>query len=65
MNKYPEFEQSYYSKTTNGKNKVGYDIIRLIKCVACYDRSSDEIVKYYDLMVSILTSPKEIPWGSL
>ena len=49
----PNFEQSKYSVTSTGIYKIGYDSIRLMKWICCYDRSYYENVIYYDLMGSL------------
>ena len=36
---YPDFEQDLYSRTAIGIYKMGLDSIRLMKSLACYDRS--------------------------
>ena len=38
MNSNPDFEQKYYSKTTEGVYKIGHDSIRILKWLAYYDR---------------------------
>ena len=35
----PDFEQNYHSKTSSGIYKIGHDFIRLMKCIAYYDKS--------------------------
>ena len=59
-NKNSDFEQNYYSRTSNGIYKIGHDSIRSMKWLAFYDRSYYEILIYYDFMVSILICPGQI-----
>ena len=56
----PDFEQKYYSRTTEGIYTIGHDSIRLMKWLAHYDRSHYENKNYYDLMGSILKCLNEI-----
>ena len=49
----PDFEQNYYSKAIEGINKIEHDSFRLMKCLAYYDRSFNEI-SYFDLMGTIV-----------
>ena len=39
MLKNPDFEQNYWSRTSTGIYKIGYDSIRLMKWICYYDRS--------------------------
>ena len=58
--KNPDFEQSYWSRTAHGVYKIAHDSIRLMKLICYYDRSYDEIINYYDLMVSVCNFLNEI-----
>ena len=60
MNENFDFEQEYYSGTAIGIYKSGYDSIRLMKCLAYYDRSYFLDIIYFDLLDSILKYLKEI-----
>ena len=53
MIKNPDFEQNYWSRTSTGIYKIGYDGIRLIKWICYYDRSYYGNINYYDLMGSL------------
>ena len=57
----PNFEQNKYSITSTGIYKIGYDSIRLMKWICCYDRSYYENINYYDMMGSVLKCLNEIP----
>ena len=35
----PNFEQNYYSRKTTDIYNIGHDSIRIMKWLACYDRS--------------------------
>ena len=59
-NEHPDFEQNYYSKTTQGPYKVSHFSIKLRKWLDQYDRSFFEKINYFDLMGSILTCLDEI-----
>ena len=50
-----DFEQTYWSRTSQGVYKIGHDCIRLMKWICYYDRSYYENINYYDLMASVLT----------
>ena len=50
----PNFEQDYWSRTTEGIYKTGHDSIRLMKCLNYKDRSFYVNINYYDLMAGIL-----------
>ena len=60
MLKNSDFEQNYWSKTSQGVYKIGLDSLRLMKWICYYDRSYYENINYYDLMTSILTCLNEI-----
>ena len=49
----PDFEQDYWSRTAEGSYKIPHDIVRLMKWICYYDRSSYENINYYDLMGSL------------
>ena len=50
-----DFEQNYWSRMAKGVYKIGHDSVRLVKCLAYFDRSYYENINYYDLMGSILS----------
>ena len=54
----PDFEQNYYSRTSNYKN--GHDSFRLMKWLAYYDRSFNEKINFFDLEGSVLKCLNEI-----
>ena len=56
-----DLEQDYYSRTAQSIYKIGLDSVRLLKCLANYDRSYYENINYYDLMESVLKCLNEIP----
>ena len=56
----PNIEQNYWSRTAIGIYEIGHDNIRLLKWLACYDRSFHENIYYYDLMGSIVKAVKKI-----
>ena len=60
MNETPDFEQNYYSSTGTGIYKIGHHSIRLMKCLAYFDRFLYESVNYYDPMASVLSCLNEI-----
>ena len=60
MMKNPDFEQNFYSRTSEAIHKSGHDSIRLMNWLAYYDRSYLENKIYYDLMGSILKCLSEI-----
>ena len=39
INENPDFEQNYYSKTSTAIHNYGHAGIKILKCLACYDRS--------------------------
>ena len=53
LNEYLVFEQDYWSRTATGVYKIAHNTIRLMKWLACYDRSYYVNFNYYDLMGSI------------
>ena len=48
-----DFEQNYWSRTSQGIYKIGHDSFRLMKWICYYDRSYYENINYFDLMGSI------------
>ena len=56
-----DFEQNYWSRTATGFYKNGHDSIRIKKWICYYDRSYNENINYYDLMVSVCKYSNEIP----
>ena len=56
----PNLEQTYYSRTSTSKYKIGHDSTRLLKKLAYYDRSHHENSNNYDLMASTLSYSKKI-----
>ena len=59
MNLNPEFEQNYFAKTAIGIYKISHNSFRLMKWLACFDRSYYENIRY-DLMASVSTFLNEI-----
>ena len=55
MIKNPDFEQNHYSRTATGGYEIGHDSLRLMKCLAYYDRAYYKNINYYDLIGSICT----------
>ena len=55
-----DFEENYWSRTSQGVYKIGHDSIRLVKLVCYYDRSYYENINYYHLMGSICKHLNEI-----
>ena len=53
MIKNPNFEQNYWSRTSNGIYKIAHDSIRLMEWICYYDRSYYENINYYDMMGSV------------
>ena len=53
MNENPDFEQNYYSRTSERMNKIEHISIRLGKSLTSYDQCYFENINYYDLMVSV------------
>ena len=53
MLKNPNFEQGFWSKTTENIYKIGHDSFRLMKWLIYYDRSYFDNLKYFDIMGSI------------
>ena len=60
MLEYPGFEQDYWSRTAIGIYIIGHDSLRLMNCLAYYDRSYYENINYFDLMGSVLNCLNEI-----
>ena len=58
-NDLPDFEQKYYSRTTDGIYKFRNDSIRIMNCIV-YFETYFENINYYDLMASVLGCPNEI-----
>ena len=52
----PDFEQNYWSKSSEGVYKIGHDSVRLMKWSAFCDQFYYENINYYDLMGSISTN---------
>ena len=48
-----DFEQDYWSRTSQGVYKLGHDSIRLMNWICYYDPSFQENIIYYGLMGSI------------
>ena len=48
-----DFERNYWSRTSQGIYKIGYDSFRLMKWICYYDRSYYENNNCYDLMGGI------------
>ena len=57
----PNFEENYWSRTSNGIYKIGHDSIGLMKWIWYYDRSYYENISYYYLMGSICKNLNELP----
>ena len=55
-----DFEQNYWSRTSQGVYKIGHGSIRLMKWICYYDRSHYENINYYDSMGKICKHFKEI-----
>ena len=55
-----DFEQNYWSRTSQGIYKMGHGSIRLLKWIFYYYRSHYENINYYDLMGSICKHLNEI-----
>ena len=60
MNENPDFEKDQYSRTAESIYKIGHGSIRLKTWLVHYDRSSYEIVIFYDQLGSFLNRLKEI-----
>ena len=60
MMKNSDFEQNYWSRTSQGHYKIGHHSIKLMKWVCYYDRSHYEKNNYYDLLGSICKHLNEI-----
>ena len=54
------FEQNRYTITSISIYKIGYDCIRLMKCICYDDRSYYEKINYYDMMGSVCKHLNEI-----
>ena len=50
----PDSEQDFCSRTAKGIYQIGHGSIRLMKWLACYDRTFYEKINYCDLTRSIL-----------
>ena len=50
----PDFEQDYWSKTSQGVYKVGLDPFRLMEWLTNYERSFYRNITYDDLLGSVL-----------
>ena len=49
----PDFEQDYWSRTTQGVYKIVPDSIGLMKWICFYDTFYYENINYFDLMASV------------
>ena len=54
MKENPDFEQNYYSKSSEGIFRTGHDSVRLMKWLDFYGRSCYENIIHYDIIFTVL-----------